>query len=242
MAGKWAGMFLALCVFGLFGVALASPSWSPRSGGEVPFGALVGGKESDGARLYICRGSYGGSVYPGKIRAALGGCIVPWNGGEVSLPSYEVLTPGWVQAMSGSIPLHAVQFGFEPRSERGPLTVPLYVCRARYEGGLHPGKLRADHGGCNIAWGGREITVASYEVLVNPESIPTLKMPASRGIVPDDAFVGGQEDDGSQLFPCSALYQDGVYPGKVRAEYGGCIIPWDGGAVTIASYQVLIPQ
>ena len=40
---------------------------------------------------------------------------------------------------------------------------PLYVCRSKYDGGLHPGKVVG--GNCSIGWGGKEIVLPAFEVL-----------------------------------------------------------------------------
>ena len=40
----------------------------------------------------------------------------------------------------------------------------LPVCRAAYKSGTHPGKVVA--GKCNIGWGGKEIVLSTFEVLV----------------------------------------------------------------------------
>lgn len=65
----------------------------------------------------------------------------------------------WIGASNGYLPPNAFQGGHEANG------TPLYVCRAHYNGGVHIGKFRADWRGCNIPWGGREITVNSYQVL-----------------------------------------------------------------------------
>jgi hypothetical protein len=38
------------------------------------------------------------------------------------------------------------------------------VCRISYNGGVHPGKTVG--AGCNIGWGGNEISRTTYDVLV----------------------------------------------------------------------------
>ncbi|KAI7833714.1 hypothetical protein BX661DRAFT_177398 [Kickxella alabastrina] len=60
----------------------------------------------------------------------------------------------WVSASNNHIPLNPVQGGIEKNGK------PLFVARAMYKGGLHPGK-----GGCNIGWGHKEVAVADYQVL-----------------------------------------------------------------------------
>ncbi|HJA41006.1 MAG TPA: DUF3421 domain-containing protein [Firmicutes bacterium] len=43
---------------------------------------------------------------------------------------------------------------------------PLYVTRANYKGGVHPGKVRPTFGAANIPWSREEVKVKDYEVLV----------------------------------------------------------------------------
>ena len=57
----------------------------------------------------------------------------------------------------GRIPFTAVEGGFEQNRN-------LYICRAEFHGGLHPGKVV--NGKCNIGWGGKEVTLDSFDVLV----------------------------------------------------------------------------
>ena len=66
----------------------------------------------------------------------------------------------WVKASNGYIPDNAVVIG--GREANGQI---LFICRANYRGGVHPGKIRTEFGGCNIPWGGKEIVVRDYEVL-----------------------------------------------------------------------------
>ena len=137
----------------------ANLSWQNGSGGSVPSGAIAGGSEP-GRTLWVCRASYNGGLHPGKIVAQ--NCNIGWGGREITLRNYQVLTGNssavrWVAASNGAIPAGAVAGGAEPGRT-------LYICRARYNNGLHPGKVVAQN--CNIGWGGKEILVRSYEVMV----------------------------------------------------------------------------
>jgi hypothetical protein len=80
----------------------------------------------------------------------------------LSLPAHAELR--WVAASNGQVPPGAVIGGSEPGRN-------LPVCRARYQNGLHPGKVVARN--CNIGWGGREITLPVYEVMVASVSPPS---------------------------------------------------------------------
>ncbi len=65
----------------------------------------------------------------------------------------------WVEASDGDIPRNAVVGGDEDGAK-------LYIARAFYRGGTHPGKIKKGWDGCNIGYGGKEVTIRNYEVLV----------------------------------------------------------------------------
>jgi hypothetical protein len=156
--------YLLAAAFSLMivGDARADLRWSPASNGSVPGGAVSGGHEAGGEALYVCRAQYNGGTHGGKIRSAFGGCNIGWGGKEVTISSYDVLIdvrPHWAAAQGGAILPNAVPAG----SENGQT---LYICRARFENGIHSGKIRQDFHGCNIGYGGREHTVNPYELLL----------------------------------------------------------------------------
>lgn len=68
----------------------------------------------------------------------------------------------WVDAEGGQIPANAVEAGREAPAGNEAL----YICRAEFKNGTHPGKIRSAFRGCNIGWGGKEIAVNRYQVLV----------------------------------------------------------------------------
>ena len=126
----------------------------------------------------------------------------------------------------GAVPPGAVEGGFENG-------LPLFVCRAPYNGGVHPGKIVA--GRCNISWGGREIVVAGFEVAVGAGHWGLAADPA-----PANALVGGEEN-GHPLLVCKAnLVLDGVdrgfHSGKV--VNGRCNFGWGGVERTVAPYDL----
>ncbi|MEQ8195313.1 MAG: DUF3421 domain-containing protein [Rhodospirillales bacterium] len=145
----------------------ATLRWVAASGGQVPPGAIVGGMEP-ARKLFVCRARYGqgGNIgdHPGKIVA--GNCNIGWGGREILLPRYEVLTGNaahvaWIPVIQGKMPGNAYVGGSEAARK-------LFVCRARFgQGGnvgIHPGK--AVDGRCHIGWGGREIPLPVFEVMV----------------------------------------------------------------------------
>ncbi|MBK19979.1 MAG: hypothetical protein CMM52_14195 [Rhodospirillaceae bacterium] len=134
--------------------------WIASSSGKVPRGAISGGSEKGRSRLYVCRVKYKDGTHPGKIVGR--NCNIGWGGKEITISKYEVLTGdtrhiSWANVSSGRLPKNVITGG----SERGRR---LYLCRAKYKNGTHPGKVVA--GKCNIGWGGKERVIRSYQVMV----------------------------------------------------------------------------
>jgi hypothetical protein len=129
-------------------------------GQALPAYTVIGGSQPHpAATLFVCRVNYNGGIHPGKLYQ--GHCNIGWGGKEISLDHYQVLvsrTPlSWVSSNYGDIPDHAIQGGYQHDG-------PLYICQAEVHGGMHIGKLYGEN--CNIGWGGREILVPYYNVLV----------------------------------------------------------------------------
>ena len=133
--------------------------WVASTGG-LPADAFIGGSENNGSRkLAVCRAAYQGGTHPGKVVA--GKCNIGWGGKEIVLSAFEVMTNkgvtlAWVRGPSAE---GMIIGGSENNGSR-----KLAVCRAAYQGGTHPGKVVA--GNCNIGWGGKEIVLNAFEVLV----------------------------------------------------------------------------
>lgn len=65
--------------------------WQEAQGGAVPPGAIPVGITSDNERLYIGRVFHDGTHTPGKVHPSHGVCYIPYDGTELSFPTYEVL-------------------------------------------------------------------------------------------------------------------------------------------------------
>lgn len=118
---------------------------------------------------------------------------------------------------------------------------PLILCRARHQGGVHPGKLWA--GRCNIGWGGKEIAATDFDVLVRTvraqqeSAFPTDVWRDPSTVDTKITFHGGQ-DRNQSLRVCRAQLQDGAHPGKEVA--GKCNLGWGGRELTVDKYEVLV--
>lgn len=135
--------------------------WVNRQLGDaLPNGAVEGGyQRGPRATFFVCRTDFHGGLHPGKL---LGGeCHISWGGQEVIRSHYQVLVSRvpfqWIGASYGRIPAGAIRGG----EENGE---PLYICQANYRNGWHTGKIVGQN--CNIGWGGQEITLPHYNVLV----------------------------------------------------------------------------
>jgi hypothetical protein len=134
----------------------AAIRWEAASDGQLPKGAQEGGHEH-GKPLYVCRGDHQGKQ-PGKVFGRTRN--FGYDGKEVSVGQYEVMISSlsnWIPASNGSAPPGAVEAGHEPGRK-------LILCRASHNEGVHPGKVIGQT--CCIGWGGKEVCLGSYEVLV----------------------------------------------------------------------------
>jgi hypothetical protein len=143
------------------------------TGGQIPAGAQPQGHEADGTPLWVARSpGYADPLHlpgiqPGKVRPGFGGALIPFGGREVLVTDYEVLMEAgvWVPAAGGQTPDGAIVCGREANGD------PLFVCRAAFDGGLQPGKVRFAFGAADIGWGGAEHPVTNYEVLVSQDGL-----------------------------------------------------------------------
>jgi hypothetical protein len=135
--------------------ARGSVKWA-SSTGKMPRYAFYGGAER-GRKLAVCRASYKGGTHPGKVVA--GKCNIGWGGKEIVIRKYQVMTAKGVKLSWAKGPsARGMVYGGAERGRK------LAVCRASYKGGTHPGKVVARK--CNIGWGGREIALKTFQVLV----------------------------------------------------------------------------
>ena len=144
--------------------------WVDSTGG-VPANAIIGGRETSPTsgrerRLPICRAGHRGAWHPGKVVA--GNCNITWGGVEYEKRRFQVLTGdsrlySWrAYSGGGTDPENGVVAGTESRDDKHG--GKLYVCRADYRGGTHPGKLVIND--CMIGYGGSEIQIGNYEILI----------------------------------------------------------------------------
>lgn len=138
---------------------------------------------------------------------------------------------------TGSVPANAVIGG----SENGK---SLYVACGMHNGSYHPGKLVNTH--CNIGWGGKEIVIRDFQVMVNPAK-SNLRWQAISGTrLPAHSVFAGREPNGTAYYVGRAKKSNGtVHPGKVFLVNGTyiCNYGWGGKEVTEKqNFEILTAQ
>ncbi|CAH0401522.1 unnamed protein product [Chilo suppressalis] len=66
--------------------------WVPASNGNIPPGAIAGGRTANGETLYVGRARYQLSITPGKVHPSHKSCYIGFGGNEVSVNVYDVLS------------------------------------------------------------------------------------------------------------------------------------------------------
>jgi len=136
---------------------------------------------------------------------------------------------------------------------------PIYICRAYHpNGGLHPGKLRPEYGGCYITWTGTSYLATTYDVLVNQvwdsrlgrnTTLP-LTLDYWDGALVAEAVVAGKEATGEPLYLCQAQFPPDmpgqILPGKFRPGYQACLVSWYSEVWVRSNYYLVranwVPQ
>ncbi len=65
--------------------------WSVSRSGQIPSGAIVGGREGNGDIYYIGRAEFRNSLVIGKVQPSHKILYVPFDGKEIKINVYEVL-------------------------------------------------------------------------------------------------------------------------------------------------------
>lgn len=139
----------------------------------------------------------------------------------------------WVNASNGNIPYNAVVSGSEPGRPK------MYVCRVAYKGGIHPGKLLPDLGGCYIGYGGKEYGFANYQVLTMSED-DFKWMFNFDGEIYEGTVIGGSEPGRDELYICRANFKGGIHSGKLLTDKKACHFSWGGLEYLATDYEVLV--
>ncbi|KAJ2742266.1 hypothetical protein GGI20_004606 [Coemansia sp. BCRC 34301] len=143
----------------------------------------------------------------------------------------------WVSASDGFIPNMAVQGGVEKDG------APLFVARAMYKGGLHPGKAgrHIENGGCAIGFGHKEVNVREYQILCGDASqVRWVKQDGQLSIKGFKPVEGGHEESGEPLYIAKTMTEGSQQLGKCAPHIKkGMSYPYGHKELTTENYMVL---
>lgn len=136
-------------------------------------------------------------------------------------------------AIYSELPANAVVAGHDADGS------PIYVGRAFYEGDNIPVKICPAHQAAYLAYGGREVPVTNYEVLIG---LGFTWVSSGGGQVPGSAVATGTQSDGEPLYVGRAHFQGSLTPGKVQASHSCLYLPFGGVEHSVADYEVLVQK
>lgn len=128
----------------------------------IPPHAVVGGRDTDGAQIYVGRASHEGDLIPCKVIPSKQVAYISHNGAEIAKPSFEILVGSdvsWNRERNGKVPSGAFAAG---RTSTGET---LYIGRVEHNRSITIGKVHQTHGCLYIPYGGQELSFKEYEVL-----------------------------------------------------------------------------
>jgi hypothetical protein len=138
----------------------------------------------------------------------------------------------WVKVNFGNeIPADAVIGGKDADGS------DLFVAHANYIGNWHPGKARKSWNNAHIEYGGQELSIDNFEVLVGNNGLGWTSV--SGGNMPENAFYGGHENE-RNLYICRCEYEGTTQLGKTWQGNTSCNIGYGGRGINVPSYEVLV--
>ncbi|XP_045496696.1 uncharacterized protein LOC123695046 [Colias croceus] len=139
----------------------------------------------------------------------------------------------WVPACLSqrSIPMGALRVGNDADGE------PIYAGRAHHSGDLLPAKVIPAKNVAYVCYGGEEVLVDQFEVLV--PAMFSWQF-ATGGSVPPGAVEAGVTADGEKLYYGRVTHDGCTTPGKIQESHGVCYYPFDGEERSSAEYEALV--
>lgn len=89
----------------------------------------------------------------------------------------------------------------------------------------------------SVSFESQEIPKYSYEVLCNGN---VTWVQSSHGQVLPNAVPAGRTASGETLYVGRAWHMGALTPGKIQPSHGNLYIPYNGGEVALATYELLI--
>ncbi|XP_055845961.1 uncharacterized protein LOC129911950 [Episyrphus balteatus] len=144
-------------------VLVQPEQWIDATPGNIPRGAVIAGADFDGDTIYVGRLRHGGDLLPAKVIPSKDGAYVCFGGEEVKSDTFQMLVGAgfaWATCNGGNVVPNAVPSGNTSDGET------LYIGRGHHNGSLSVGKVHPSHGCLYLPYGGEEVKLDHYEVLV----------------------------------------------------------------------------
>lgn len=206
-------------------------------------GTVIGGKDSDGTLLRVCRGWHKSGAHPGKKLAGSTNCNIAWGGAEIAAPDDQGLDLDYVDSSDPDKWNVARSIGNEGNGEA------LYPCTVSYAGEIYAGKTSPGLSTCHVAYGGDELELTPYKLIRKDTpsmratpvtSVPTNSTIAFSAIL---AQYPGSSVAATMRF-CIAKLGTGVgdHPGWVRENASLCHYSYGGVESTTTNFYYVVPN
>lgn len=147
----------------------------------LPQHAIYAGNDCDGSAIYVGRAHHEGELLPAKVIPSKNVAyskleivtsrtffnfyyfLVSWGGQEIPKYHYDILCNGnvhWIPSQHGASHPNAVLGGHTSSGES------LFIGRAHHQGSITPGKIHPSHQTLYLPFGGDEVAISNYEILV----------------------------------------------------------------------------
>lgn len=104
---------------------------------------------------------------------------------------------------------------------------------------MTPGKIFEDRKVLSLPWGTIENIKSDFEILTRAGGLNWVA--ARDGVVPQNAFPGGQSEDGETLYIGRVLHNDNIVSvGKVQPRHRVCYVTHNGMEINFKQYEVLV--
>jgi hypothetical protein len=203
--------------------------WVKCSDGFIPKKALKCGHDLGGKSLYLIRVKHNNSLSIGKTGKHLGKAHFAYGNREITSNNYQIYTgkAKWKAAKNGKIPTGAVVLGYDTDGK------PLFAARAKFKSTIQLGKMKWGFQGAHIAFGGREIEIKEYEILV--KNYKWEKVKSNR--FPLDVRVAAYSSNGKPVFISKGKIGESLCPGY--CDFEKSYFPYSNKAFNANDYKVL---
>lgn len=109
--------------------------------------------------------------------------------------------------------------------------------RGQHKNDLIPGNFVLEKRSCYVPYGGKEVSLTCFEILLNENFDWTA---SSNGNIHENAVIGGVTSSGEDLFIGRVIRDGHLMPGKIHPSHKTMYVPSAGGEHLYNSYEILV--